>query len=210
MISIPHLVFDKLIGLLLSDLHIARRNEIQNARLLFAQSGKPEKFEFFMLVFEMLSVFCVHGLKPTTRVWQDKLTGKAYSSISFGTMQLPCFNLLHETFYTKDGLNTVGKPKYIKIVPLYIYNLLTSAGLAFWIMGDGSRQNEGIHLSVYACSEIECELLISVLTRKFNLKCSIHHHVKGPRLYIDKASTIIVRELVKPYMVPSMLYKLGL
>lgn len=77
-------------------------------------------------------------------------------------------------------------------------------------MGDGSRQNEGIHLSVYSYSEIECELLISVLTNKFNLKCSLHRHVKGPRIYIDKASTIIVRDLVKPYMVPSMLYKLGL
>jgi LAGLIDADG DNA endonuclease family len=68
LISIPQSVFDKLIGLLLSDLHIARRSEIQNARLLFAQSGKPEKFEFFMNVFEMLSVFCVPDLKPTTRV----------------------------------------------------------------------------------------------------------------------------------------------
>lgn len=210
MISIPELVFDKLIGLLLSDLHIARRNEVQNARLLFAQSGKPEKFEFFMNVFEMLSNFCVQDLKPTTRVWHDKLTGNDYNSISFGTMQLPCFNLLHNMFYRKDGLNSLGKSKNIKIVPITIYDLLTSAGLAFWIMGDGSRQNEGIHLSVYAYSEIECELLLSVLSSKFNLKCSLHRHVKGPRIYIDKASTIIVRDLVKPYMVPSMLYKLGL
>jgi LAGLIDADG DNA endonuclease family len=127
-------------------------------------------------------------------------------------MQLPCFNFLHSLFYVNSGLNTLGKPKYLegKIVPINIYNLLTSAGLAFLIMGDGSRQNEGIHLSVYAYSEIECELLISVLTNKFNLKCSLHRHVKGPRIYIDKASTIIVRDLVKPYMVPSMLYKLGL
>jgi LAGLIDADG DNA endonuclease family len=68
LISIPQLVLDNLIGLLLSDLHIARRNEVQNARLLFAHSGKPEKFEFFMNVFEMLSVFCVQDLKPTTRI----------------------------------------------------------------------------------------------------------------------------------------------
>lgn len=158
----------------------------------------------------MLSIFCVTDLKPTTRVWQDKLTGKAYNSISFGTMQLPCFNLLHNIFYIQNGVNNLGKPKYIKKVPLNIYNLLSPAGLAYWIMGDGSRHNDGIHLSVYAYSEKECNLLISVLTIKFNLKCSLHRHVKGPRIYIDKASTIIVRDLVKPYMVSSMLYKLGL
>jgi hypothetical protein len=52
-------------------------------------------------------------------------------------MQLPCFIEIHSLWY----LN--GK----KIVPLNIYILLTLLGLAHWIMGDGSRQNLGLHLS---------------------------------------------------------------
>jgi LAGLIDADG DNA endonuclease family len=53
--------------------------------------------------------------------------------------------------------------KKIKRVPLNIQNLLISLALAHCIMGDGFRQNKGIHLSVYAFTPEEVELLISVL-----------------------------------------------
>jgi hypothetical protein len=38
---------------------------------------------------------------------------------------------------------------------------------------------------------------------------SIHKHKKRPRIYVNKES-MPLRKLVKPYMVDSMLYKLGL
>lgn len=41
-------------------------------------------------------------------------------------------------------------------------------------MGDGSRQNLGLHLSVYAFSPSEVELLINTLETKFLLKCTVH------------------------------------
>jgi len=63
-----------------------------------------------------------------------------YSSISFSTLTLPCFTYYNELFYNSDNR---------KIVPLNIAELLTR--LAYWIMDDGSLQNKGLHLSVYAC-----------------------------------------------------------
>lgn len=77
-------------------------------------------------------------------------------------------------------------------------------------MGDGSKQNEGMHLSVYAFDKDECNLLIEALKYNFELNCTLHHHVSGYRIYIDKNSTTKVRNLVKPYIVPTMFYKLGL
>lgn len=80
-------------------------------------------------------------------------------------------------------------------------------------MGDGSKQNQGIHLSVYGFSMTECDLLIQALTQKFGLNCTIHNTKSGPRIYIDAASTLIVRDLVRPYMVRPQLigaYKIGL
>nr|YP_009486086.1 hypothetical protein [Cantharellus lutescens]AWA82210.1 hypothetical protein [Cantharellus lutescens] len=94
-IKITQFTTDILIGLLLSDLHISLRSLNQNPRLFFAQSGKPEKFEFFMNVFKLLSEFCTKNLEPKTRIWKDKRTGEVYSSISFATLQLPCFKVLH-------------------------------------------------------------------------------------------------------------------
>lgn len=64
LIALPQEVFDALIGLMLSDLHAARRSPTSNARLFFAQSGKPEKSEFFNNVFALLTPFCTPGLVP--------------------------------------------------------------------------------------------------------------------------------------------------
>ena len=62
-----------------------------------------------------------------------------YSTISSTTMQLPCFNVFKQMFYTLN----------VKIIPNNIYELLTPKGLAFWIMKDGSCQGDGLH-NVYA------------------------------------------------------------
>jgi hypothetical protein len=95
-------------------------------------------------------------------------------------------------------------------VPSNIHELLTPIALAHWIMGDGSKQNEGLHLSVYAFSPTDVDLLINALTTNFNITCSLHNTDKGPRIYINKASTNVLRPLVIDYFVPSMKYKLGM
>jgi hypothetical protein len=77
-------------------------------------------------------------------------------------------------------------------------------------MGDGSKQNEGIHLSVYAFSTSDVELLIKALDERYNLECSIHNTDKGPRIYVNKNSMKILRPLVSNYILPSMKYKIGL
>jgi len=54
-------------------------------------------------------------------------------------------------------------------------------------MGDGSKQNKGLHLSVYVFTPKDIKLLLDVLETKFNFKYTIHCHsgLKGkPRIYI--------------------------
>lgn len=49
------------------------------------------------------------------------------------------------------------------------------------------------------------------LQDKFNIRCSIHYNRdKKPRIYIFKESMDKLRNLVKPYFIKEMLYKLGL
>jgi len=116
-------------------------------------------------------------------------------------MQLPCFNVFKNLFY---NLN-------VKIVPQNIYELLTPRGLAFWIMDDGSRQGDGLHISVYAFSNKDIDKLMFTLQNKFNLKCSIHYNRdKKPRIYIFKESMDNLKSLISPYFIKEMLYKLGL
>lgn len=198
---------------MLSDMHASRRSFTGNTRLVFAQSGLPEKSEFFFNVFTLLSPFCTPEMVPHIKTWVDARNLATSTSINFATMQLPCFNAIHSLFYTVKGAKPNGQPNYVKIVPTNIIELLTPISLAYWIMGDGSKQNQGIHLSVYGFSMTECDLLIQALTQKFGLNCTIHNTKSGPRIYIDAASTLIVRDLVRPYMVRPQLigaYKIGL
>lgn len=116
-------------------------------------------------------------------------------------MQLTCFNEFRDLFYK------LGK----KTIPNNIYDLLTPAGLAFWIMDDGSRQGEGVHISAYGFSEQDIDKLMFVLQDKFNLKCSIHYNKDNkPRIYLFKESMDSLKLLVSPYFIKEMLYKLGI
>jgi len=78
-------------------------------------------------------------------------------------------------------------------------------------MDDGSKQGTGLHLSVYAFTNEDVDRLMFTLQDKFNLKCSIHYNRdKKPRIYIFKESMVDLINLVKPYFINEMLYKLGL
>jgi hypothetical protein len=79
-------------------------------------------------------------------------------------------------------------------------------------MTGGTRQGDGLHLSVYAFSNQEdVDKLMFTLQDKFNFKCSIHYNKsKKPRIYIFKQSMGCLISLTKPFMLKEMLYKLGL
>lgn len=115
-------------------------------------------------------------------------------------MQLPCFNVFREMFYVSN----------VKIVPENIYDLLTPKALAFWIMDDGSRQGEGLHISVYGFSNQDVDKLMYTLQDKYKLRCSIHlNRDNKPRIYIFKESMDNLRDLTSQYFVKQMLYKLS-
>jgi len=78
-------------------------------------------------------------------------------------------------------------------------------------MDDGSQQGSGLHLSVYAFNNADVDKLMFTLQDKFKLKCSIHYNRENkPRIYIFKESMPELINLVKPYFIDEMLYKLGL
>jgi len=140
----------------------------------------------------ILKPFCTKNYKPYYYNRLDRRTKETYISVSFTTMQLPCFNEFREMFYV---LNT-------KIVPINIYDLLTPRGLAFWIMDDGSRQGAGLHLSTYSFSNEDTDRLMFTLQDKFGLKCSIHYNRDNkPRIYIFKESMDNFKSLVSPYFI---------
>lgn len=184
---------------MLGDAHIVQRSTTGNSRLVYAKPSKHK--EYFEYVFSIFNIFCAKDYIPQNRTIRDKRTGSVYNATSFTTMQLPCFNEFRHLFYLSNT----------KIVPINIYELLTPRGIAFWIMDDGSKQGSGLHISVYAFNSESVYRLMFTLQDKFNFKCSIHYNRdQKPRIYIFKESMPDLINLVKPFFIEKMLYKLGL
>ena len=52
--------------------------------------------------------------------------------------------------------------------------------------------------------------LMNVLLVKFEIPSDLRYINGLPRIYIKKANVNRVRDLVRPFIIPSMLYKLGI
>jgi len=94
---------------------------------------------------------------------------------------------------------------------LNISELLTSVSLAFWIQDDGGKTTAGallLHTNSYTLEEVQ--LLISVLTNKFDLACSLHSRREGQwAILIPKRELHKVRALVSAHVHSSMAYKIS-
>ena len=60
----------------------------------------------------------------------------------------------------------------IKIIKNEILSYLTPISLAYWIMCDGNKLNEGLQLNTYAFTKKEHDILMLSLNKNFNIECS--------------------------------------
>jgi len=126
----------------------------------------------------------------------------------FSSKRMQAFSELHSSWYeNREGT-------LVKILPKNIEELLTPISLAHWIMGDGYYSNGNIILCTDNFSEKEVLLLIDVLTNKFSIKAGTKRRANKSnvvyRINISKTSLPILKELVLPYIIPEMQYKLGI
>jgi len=110
---------------------------------------------------------------------------------------------VYDAFYEKV------KGQSIKKIPLFISEYLTPIGLAHWIMQDGSFM-KGISIATNSLTFEECKFLALILNNKFNLKTSVVKtgNINQWRISIWKRSIPELLNIVIPYFIPDMIYKL--
>lgn len=120
-ITITHPIDDIIIGLLLGDGHIQKRNKT-NSRFIYGQSSlRLHHLNYFYHVYDLFKPFLSEDFKLKEKVFTDKRTNTVYRAMSFSTLTVLCFTSYRELFY----------PNGKKIVPLNIKELLTLRGLAY-------------------------------------------------------------------------------
>lgn len=221
-------------GSTLGDLTIERYSLNGNSRLRFFASNVNKDYIFHL--YEIFKTYTSTPPKEVTRKIINKLTGHIQTDIFFSTLKYPHFNFAREEFYkpiywvpTREEItnNVNYNNRFIKVVPLDIYNKLTNMGLAFWLMDDGSfsKHRNYVIICTDSYSKEDVLRLILVLTNKFNLSYGLITIAKNKnltttlyedqnnfyyRIRINKSSLPSLIKLVKPYFIPAMYYKLGL
>lgn len=195
MVHIPNNILYPLVGIMLSDGHIAVKNNSQykeGGRFRFKQS--LAKYEYAHTVFCLVA----HYSSSYPRIVKARINRSDFYGIEIITRSLPCFLVLHQKFYFK------GK----KIVPTDLYDILTYEGLAHWIMGDGSFvKGGGLYLHTESFSIKECVFIMNVLNIKFRLDTTLHMQRNLPIIYFRVKSMQYLYPNICSYIIPSMKYK---
>ena len=116
----------------------------------------------------------------------------------FYSKQLPELTSLYREFY---GSGRKRIPRSLHLNPV---------SLAVWFMDDGSRCRESdVYLNTQQFSIDDQNCLIRAL-KKLGLTATMNRDKQYYRLRFLKQSIPLLKELITPYVIPSMGYKLGI
>ena len=182
-----------LVGILLGDACLETQNAGRTYRLKIEQGIAHADY-----VQHLHSVLRDWVLSPP-RPKQGQTRGVTTLNLAFQTVSHTELSLYGELFYRNRR----------KIVPEPIGELLTDRGLAYWFMDDGSMkssESKGVLFNTHAFNLDDIDRLIEVL-EKFGLLARVRRQSDGNQIYVSGASYERFVELVDPYVIEAMRYK---
>lgn len=124
----------------------------------------------------------------------------------FRTIRHPLLTEFYFKFYKGARRRTGGKK-----IPQDIKDYLNPFVMAVWVMDDGSFSKGKIDLSTYSFRKKDILLVSKGIEEKFGISPSYYKdRNKGYRMYFKQKDTKKMIEIIKPFILPSMRYKLGL
>lgn len=191
-------IISVIFGSLLGDAHGEKRSENGGTRISFYQESTHVSYLLWLHKFLSIRGYCNNNLPLiTTRLGKNGVVRKV---LRFHTWTYLSFNWIHKLFYKNN----------IKIVPNSIADYLTPLALAIWIMDDGTKVSKGLKLCTNSFSYSDCVLLVKTLNDNFSLKSSVQSAgvPNQYNIYIWKESMPLLRNIVSPYIIPQMKYKI--
>ena len=197
-------VISVLVGSILGDSHLEKRERGIGTRVIFEQCSRNVEYLMWFHNFFASRGYC-SPTKPKL-ITRIKKQNKVFYQYRVTSYTFTSLNWLHSMFYK------VSDNRFIKIIPQDLEKYLTPLALAIWFMDDGSQMNKTVRIATNCFTKSDIEFLCKLLKDKYNLNVNIQKSGldKGYILYIKTGSLNKFIEIVKPYMLPSMLYKLGL
>lgn len=186
-----------LIGTILGDGHLEQNGKGVRLRVDHGMSQS----DYVMWKFEEFKNLATN--KPRIIRSFHKKNKKHYERLHFSTYSNGLFVEWRNLFY-KDK---------IKIIPQNISKILISPlSLAIWFMDDGYKRNDCNALRINTDLFIfqEQQTLVKCFKNNFGIDSTIHKKGKTYNIYIPEKSSKKFCDLVKPYFLDSLLYKVSL
>jgi len=179
-----------LIGSLLGDAYMRTPHRV-------AEAHSINQYEYLFHKAKILKDFIAAINDTDTKVITKK-------SMSFRTFS----HILFEQYFNRFYSNGLQK----KLITMNSVCDLEPLGLAVWYQDDGKFRNGSPSLCVGNISTLSGQILINLLQSKFGINSTFQsqNDLKGYyNIYILAESRNIFFNLVSPYIIPSMRYKLG-
>ncbi len=186
---------ETLVGLLLGDGCLETQTEGRTFRLKIEQCARHR--EYVRHLYELFRPWVL--TEPRERI-KTASNGSKTASWGFSTVSHGAFRFYGQQFYA------AGK----KRAPKLIHRWLTARGLAYWYMDDGSmksNQSKGVIFNTQGFERLDVERLTEVLPTRFELQASIRRQSDGDQIYVSGHSYERFVELVDPYLIDGMRYK---
>lgn len=196
-IDIVSIIFGSLLGNAQAE-KFRELNYEEGTKIQFFQENIHTEYIFFLhKMFSYLNYCCSKKPVAITKLGPK---GKIIKEVKFSTWSYSSFNEIYSLWYKNN----------VKSVPENIDLYLTPLSLAVWVMGNGAKVGNSLKFSNKYFTQDCCLILVKALTKNFNLKASIEltGSNKHYTIIILKESMEDLREIVYPYFIPEMKYKI--
>lgn len=188
-----------LVGMILGDCYLQKTGD-RNARIRLEHSDKQREY----LLWKGKQFPELFQGKPKSLIRYNPVYKREYSYFRWQSNASPEIGKFRRLFY-KDGKKLVPKelPKYFK----------ENLSLAIWFMDDGYlyQRDKTAYLYIPKYSKEETKILIQTLKSNFSLDVALKRKKRGELVLIfNVVQTRKLIDLLKPYIIPSMLYKTSL
>jgi hypothetical protein len=189
-----------IVGLILGDGSMRLPGRSHHANITI-EHGEEQK-EYVWWKYEQLKEWVLTPPSRVSRLYHKDRT-RTLASWRFSTITHPALTSYYALFY-RNGIKTI--PENMNDL---VAHPLT---LAVWLMDDGNRNNDVLFLSTQNFMLKEQERLQRCLWEKFGIESTLNFHSlsKGAKLYrirLTREGSRRASQLVKPYILPSLMYK---
>ena len=194
---------EAIIGLMLGDASLQSQNKGKTYRIKFEWGDKNKAY-----VLHVFNLFDEWLLSQPHK--KERLSPKGNLIVNWGfqTFSHKAFNYLAELFLLDKG----GKKG---ISENLVQDHLTPKGLAYWFMDDGGKldynknsKNRSVVLNTHSFTDLEVENLCDQLSNKFELLCEVRSNKNKKIIVIKDTSYSKFYQLINPYLLEEMKYKL--